>query len=183
MDLAAFAGADYLDVALDGHPFRVSELTLGEWATVQAWIKAEVPGPLSSLGSPDFRRLPPEVKREVLGAALEKDRTSWPPSIGTRPWFLALDHPGGHAVALKAILARHTATITVEDCARLVEVATFDQILPCFTAALGIFGPKSPAPPPARTTKAGGAKAPTTSKRPPGSSSRRKAGPPPSSSS
>jgi hypothetical protein len=136
---------------------------------VQAWIKAEVPGPLSSLGSADFRKLPPEVKREVLGMALEKDRTSWPPSIGRREWFLTLDHPGGHAVALRAILARDRPQITVEDCGAIVAAATFEEILPAFSAALGIFGPKSPAPP---TTgpKSNGAPRTTSGKRPSSSS-------------
>jgi hypothetical protein len=92
MDLAQFAGGEYEDVVIAGHPFRIGELTQREWVPVQAWLKATVPGPLSTLASPDFMRLPHDVKREVLGEVLERARTSWPPRIGTRGWFLALDH-------------------------------------------------------------------------------------------
>lgn len=171
MDLATFAGADFVDVELAGRTYRVGELTLREWAPVQAWIKATVPGPLSSLASPDFARLPAAVKREVLGEALDRDRTSWPPRIGSRSWFLALDHPGGHAVALRAMLGKHSPAITEAECEAIAGSATFDQILPVAVAALGLFGPKSPAPAPSPTaTTSPGATAGTTSATSPTSS-------------
>ena len=145
MDLAQFAGLDYVDVTLAGQLYRVGDLTLREWAPVQAWIKATVPGPLSSLGSPDFRKLPPEVKRELLAEALEQDRTSWPPRVGSKPWFFALDAEGGHAVLLLALLGKYQP-IDLAKCQAIVEAVTFEEILPCVLAGLGLFGPKSPAP-------------------------------------
>lgn len=183
MDLAQFAGADYLDIELAGKKYRVAELTLGEWAPIQAWIKANVPGPLASLASPDFRALPPEVKREVLGIALDKDRQEWPPRISSRGWFLALDHPGGHAVLLLALLGKCQA-VTEAECQAIVDAAGFDQILPVVMAGLGLFGPKSPAPDPSTTTtrKRPGATKRTTSAKSRTSSPKRGAGPAPTSS-
>ena len=178
MDLSQFAGTDYVDLEIDGIKYRVGELTLREWAPVQAWIKANARGPLSVLASPDFAALPPQVKREVLGAALDKEQTSWPPQIGTKPWFLALDNDGGHATALLAILGKNLPGITLEDCRRVADSGTFAEILPAFCAALGIFGPKSPAPSTPRRRKGpGGAKGRTTSAKAPTSSSRPPAGP------
>jgi hypothetical protein len=165
LDLAQFAGLDYADVTIAGQRYRVGELTLREWAPVQAWMKATVPGPLAVLASPDFKRLSADLKREVLGEAMDRDRFSWPPAIGRRSWYQALDHPAetregmpfdpdwdkpsGHAVALLAVLARHQPGITLGECQALAERATFAEIVPAFAAALGLFGPKSqpPAPP------------------------------------
>ena len=149
MDLSAFAGADYLDVELAGTAYRVGELTLREWAPVQAWIKANVPGPLSSLGSPDFKALPKEVKRELQALALEQDRSGWPPMVGTVGWFRALDHPGGHEVVLLAVLARHRPGTTLDECRAILEKATYAEFLPAIAAALGMDPnrPKSTAPP------------------------------------
>lgn len=146
MDLAQFAGADYADLTLADATYRVGELTLREWAPVQAWIKATVPGPLASLGSPDFAALPPAIKRELLGEALRQDRSGWPPAIGTLPWLEAVDRDGGHAVVLLAILARHNPGITLERCRAIAELARPSEILPPILAALGMLGPKSPAP-------------------------------------
>jgi hypothetical protein len=166
MDLAQFAGDDFVDLEIAGRAFRVGELTLRDWAPVQAWIKAHVPGPLSSLGSPDFKKLPGDVKRDVLAEALEQDRTSWPPRIGSQSWFLAMDVEGGHAELLLALLGKCQPVDRAEALA-IAEAISFEQILPAVLAGLGLFGPKSPAPaataPATPTTSAAGATSPTTS--------------------
>jgi hypothetical protein len=178
LDLAQFAGQDYVDLTIDGKPYRVGELTLREWAPVQARLKANVPGPLSSLASPDFKALPSDIKRDVLAEALEQDRTSWPPRIGSKGWFVAMDNEGGHEVLLRALLGKHRPGITTEECAAIAGSATFEEILPAVLAGLGFFGPKSPAPAEAikpTTTGPAGATA-TTSKTSRSSSPRRGAG-------
>lgn len=156
MDLAAFAGADYLDVTLDGEPYRVGELTLADWAPVQAWIKARAPGPLAVLDSKEFHALPPGTKREVVQEAMRQQRTTWPPQLGRQEWFAALDHEGGHAACLKAILGKFQP-VTPERCAELAERCTMAEILPCVVAALGLFDPKSPAPATPTTSTSTGA--------------------------
>lgn len=145
MDLSAFSGDDFLDVTLDGVLYRVGELTLKEWGPVQAWIKAKVPGPLAVLDSKEFLALPPSTKSEVAREAIRQQRTSWPPQIGSREWFAALDHEGGHAVCLKAILGK-LQPVGPERAAELAERLTMAEVLPCVVAALGMFDPKSPAP-------------------------------------
>ena len=175
IDLAQFAGLDYADLTIGGKVYRAGELTLGEWAPVQAWIKANVPGPLSSLASPDFRALPQQVKREVLAEALEQDRTSWPPRIGSKGWFLALDHPGGHAALLVALLGKHQP-FGRADAEALAESVGLEEILPAVMAALGHFGPKSPAPGPGAKATTGAGRAATTSATSRTSSPRRGAG-------
>lgn len=164
MDLAEFAGVDYVDVQLGGATYRAGELTLREWAPVAAWIKATVPGPLSSLGSPDFMRLPPSLKRDVLAEALEQDRSQWPPSPGSKGWLIALDHDGGHAVALLALLRKHRPGITLEECEALAAKATLMEFMSAVLAGLGYIGPKSPTPEPGKNKrKAPGASSRTTS--------------------
>lgn len=181
MDLAQLAGLDYADVEIAGATYRVGELTQREWAAVQAWIKATVPGPLSSLASPDFKSLPSEVKRDLLAVALEQDRTSWPPAVGRTGWFAALDHPGGHAVLLMALLKKHRPSIAPAECEGLAEKATILEIMPAVLAGLGVFGPKSPTPAGREETRAG-ARRRTTSGTGRSSSPRRGAGPGTSSS-
>jgi hypothetical protein len=175
MDLAQLAGLDYADVEIAGKTYRVGELTLLEWAPVQAWIKAEVPGPLASLGSPDFKKLPPDVKRDLYVQALEQDRLHWPPRIGTAPWVAALDkQAGGHAVLLLALLGKYQS-MTLVACQAIADEAASEEILAAVLASLGMFGPKSPAPAEGPTTTTGAPK-PTTSGRSPTSSSRRRGG-------
>jgi hypothetical protein len=182
MDLAQFADADYVDLTLDGKPYRVGELTLREWAPIQAWIKATVPGPLSSLASPDFKKLPPDVKRDLLAEALEQDRTSWPPRIGSKAWFFAMDTEGGHAELLLALLGKYQPVDRAE-AARLVAGIATESITAAVLAGLGVFGPKSPAPAEGMTAKAaGGAADATTSATGPTSSPRPGDGPAPTSS-
>lgn len=180
MDLAEFAGKDYVDLTIDGTVYRVGELTLREWAPVQAYIKAEVPGPLSSLGSPDFKRLPPDVKRDLLAEALQQDRTSWPPRIGTPAWFLAMDFEGGHAELLLALLGKYQPVDRAE-AVRLAAIVSTADVTAAVLAGLGVFGPKSPAPAEGTTTKpkptAGGATDATTSANSPISSPASGAGP------
>lgn len=178
MDLAAFAGADFADLTLDGTPYRVGELTLAEWAPVQAWIKAKAPGPLAVLDSKEFAALPPAVKREVVQEAMRQQRTTWPPQLGRQEWFAALDHEGGHAVALKAILGKHQP-VTEARCAELAARCTMAEVLPAVVAALGLFDPKSPAPatPTPTTTTPTGAPGDATSATSPISSPPPGAGP------
>jgi hypothetical protein len=171
MDLASFAGADYVDLTLDGTTYRVGELTLREWAPIQAWIKANVPGPLSSLGSPDFKRLPSDVKRDLLAEAMVQDRTSWPPRIGTPEWMLSLDHEGGHEELILALLGK-CQPFDRPAAKALAGRVTLVEILPAVLAGLGIFGPKSPTPGEAKAKADGAAdrtplaKGPSTSRRP-----------------
>jgi hypothetical protein len=176
MDLASFAGDDFLDVTLDGEGFRVGELTLADWAPVQAWIKAKVPGPLAILSTREFLDLPPAAKREVVQEAMRQQRVTWPPQLGRQEWFAALDHEGGHAAVLKAILGKYQP-VTPARCDELAERCSMVEILPCVVAALGLFDPKSPAPatPTPTTTGATGdpagatsATSPTRSRRPGG---------------
>lgn len=162
MDIAQLAGLDYMDIPLAGATRRVGELTLREWAPVQAWIKATVPGPLSSLESPDFKNLSPEMKRNVLFEALEQDRTSWPPRIGSKGWFASLDHEGGHAVLLLALLGKHSPSITLEECDEISREATNHAVVAAVCCGLGIIGPKSPPPAARGATRRAARKNPTS---------------------
>lgn len=133
MDLAqAFAAPE--PVTLGGREFAVRQLTLAEWAPLQAWLKAAAPSPVTQvlravqeardLGFP----LSPEVRDEAFGHAQEAARR-WPPAFGGRAWLQALDSvPGGPARFVRHVLAAAGHAVTEREAQDLVDAMTPDEV-------------------------------------------------------
>lgn len=136
MDLATFANAPR-EVILAGHKYWVSALELREWAKVQAWIKANVPGPMRSLSSDDMVNLNDDDRRTAIEAAAIAQR-SWPPKPGTAAWFHALDTPGGHEAFLHAALSKHQPEITLADVVDLSSGLHVSDVAPIVMVCLGL---------------------------------------------
>lgn len=126
-----------IEVTLAGHKYMVSALQLKEWAVVQAWIKANVPGPMRSISSADLENLNESDRRVVLEAAAIAQR-SWPPRPGTAAWFHALDHPGGHEEFLHAALSKHQPEMTKADVVALSAKLALSDVMPVIMACLGL---------------------------------------------
>ena len=136
MDLAQLTNTPR-EVAVAGKPYKVSALKLKEWGNVQAWIKDNVPSPLGSLKSADLDGLSSADKRTLLDVAVRQQR-DWPPRVGSAAWFEALDHDGGHAMFLLAILGKHQPDFSESDAEALAERLTNAEILPLVLLGLGI---------------------------------------------
>ncbi len=147
MDLAQLTNAPR-EIEVAGRTYKVSALKLKEWGSVQAWIKDNVPSPLGALKSADLDGLSNADKRTLLDVAVRQQR-DWPPRVGSAAWLEALDHDGGHAMFLHAILSKHQPSFTEADAEALAERLTTGEILPLILVGLGIEDerPKnSPAP-------------------------------------
>src|SRR5689334_18911928 len=102
---------------------------MAQWGAVQAWIKDNVPSPLSLVNSEDLGALSAADKRVLMREALDAQR-NWPPRVGSRAWFDALDHPPrpradgrpaprGSAVLLWTILRVNRPDLTAERAAEI----------------------------------------------------------------
>ena len=158
-------GGDYEEVVLGGLPYRVGPLALKEWGEIQAWIKANVPGPvavaLQQLGAARAAgvTVDPGDRASLLREANVQAR-AWPPRVGTREWWGALDSRAADAAFLKVALARHQPTITAEQCAALAESIGDEALARVARVAFGMTaaadgaespGPKAQGPPKATT--------------------------------
>jgi len=119
-----------------------------EWGRVQAWIKDNVASPVSAIRSEDLEGLSPIHQRALLAEAVIAQR-NWPPRVGTRAWFEAIDSTGkgdtsGHAVFLHTVLAKHRPEFSLSDAVRLADTMLNADIVPLVMAALGMDDPSPP---------------------------------------
>jgi hypothetical protein len=143
VDHATFVNAPF-EISLDGRKWLVSALTFHEWGPIQAWIKKNVPGPLSAFTSEAMAGLNDQDRRIVLESASIAQR-AWPPKIGTMAWFSALDNPGGQAEFLRAALGKHQPGITSDECELIADRVTLGDVVPIVMACLGIDAEESKA--------------------------------------
>ena len=113
MDMATLTNAPRT-VEVGGRPYLVSALTMGEWGRFQAWIKDFVP-------KPD----PPEDADSVLTALHNR---AWPPAIGSKLWWEALDHPGCWPSFVRTVLGNHQA-VSDEESLVLAMMAVEDGLV------------------------------------------------------
>jgi hypothetical protein len=167
MDIAqAFAVPERL--TFGGREFTARQLTLVEWAALQAWLKGAGPSPVTQvlrslqeardLGFP----LTPDVREAALAHAQEEARR-WPPAFGSRAWLRALDSvPGGTERFVAHVLALAGQPLDDQEVLRLVERATVEEFAeltrivyfgdPPTVPAPERDDPKAPAPAPGPTT-------------------------------
>ena len=156
MDLSSLTNAPQ-SVEVAGQPFAVSHLTMREWGTVQGWIKANVPGPAESLAAINVDGLSPFAARSLMQVVV-KEQQAWPPRVGSREWFDALDRVGkdnriGAAVLLHTILAKHQPAYTYEQAERLYEAVGYAEALRLTLIAMGVEpDPKAGKPSPPETS-------------------------------
>ena len=119
MSLVKLAGLPQLTITVDGEPYRFSELTVGGWAALQAFIEARAARPFADLDDhigevwPGFRdRLEMELNRRM---------ESHPPQVGSPAGLQILDTYEGRIETLYRGLLVHQPTMPREYARRLYE--------------------------------------------------------------
>lgn len=150
MDLADLTNAPRT-ITLAGREFTVSHMKMKEWGVVQAWIKANIPGPMESLKATNLDELSPFLAHWVTTAAVREEQ-AWPPRPGSRSWIDALDRVGkdgrlGTVVFMHEALKKHQSTLTYADTETLYDTVEVGEALALFNTVLGIkSGPKDEPP-------------------------------------
>lgn len=164
MDLAqAFAAPE--PVSFGGREFSVRQLTLNEWAKLQAWLKTAAPSPVTQvlravqeaadLGIP----LSADVRDAAFAHAQEAAR-AWPPVFGGRAWLLAIDTvPGGPAAFVRHVLAAAGVGLTDREAQELVDRAGPSEFGELVRVAYYGDPPSAPLP---KAEAPGGMTSPTT---------------------
>ena len=171
MDLAqAFAAPE--PVRFGGREFPVRQLSLAEWAPLQAWLKTAVPSPITqvlravqeakTLGI----ALDPTVRDAAFGHAQDEARR-WPPAFGGRAWLAAVDSVPGGAAHFLAFVLRHAGTeLLAGEAQDLVDAASPDEMGELVRAAYYGDPPRAPKAAAPATTAAAIATPATTGARP-----------------
>lgn len=131
-------------IELAGTAYSVRTLNFRELASVSAWIEDHVPSPLA-------RALQAIGQLKAAGKALDaateelildhatNAMLSWPPRVGSKPWFDALDGADGGLVELVyTILSKTVLGFDREKSQGLVDKLTSEEILDL--VYLGIYG-------------------------------------------
>lgn len=105
-------------VTLAGEPFAASELTLGDLALLQSWLRQAAPHPLRDL-PPPWADPEPGTRRARLVDAWHAAK-AWPPAVGDGDDAAYLGSPEGRAVFLVLVLGKHDESFTAERAAGLV---------------------------------------------------------------
>ena len=189
MDLAQALNAPE-PVTLAGRTFLLRQLTLAEWAQLQAWLKAAAPSPVTQalravqeaadLGVP----LSPDVRDQLFEHAQALAR-AWPPAVGSAAWLRAFNGvPGGPDRFLGHVLRCCGHDVGDGEAGRLFAAATQHEADELLRVA---FHGDPPAPPdpapkadpgtgPAPTRPTTGAR-PSTGSPPSGGGRRKRSGP------
>lgn len=99
-------------VTLAGEPFRASELTLGDLATLQSWLRQAAGHPMEAI--PPARSDPEPGTRRARLLAAWRAQKAWPPLLGSDDDAALLDSPEGRAVFLVLCLGRHDPAFDAE---------------------------------------------------------------------
>lgn len=100
MNMATLTNAPRV-FAVAGRTFLVSALTQREWGYHQAWIMDHVPRPPVPDGLDNIDRA--------------AHRRAWPPAIGSRIWWDAIDHPGCFPALVGLALGKHATAKDMPD--------------------------------------------------------------------
>ncbi len=119
MDLAQATGVpETIDLA--GEPYPVRLLTFREWGAIGAWLKRENPSPITraALAIHEARAMGEPLSAEVEDKMLDHAQMAalaWPPKLGTKEWFDAVDKAeGGYAYLLFEVLSKADPNFTRE---------------------------------------------------------------------
>lgn len=122
MNTAASVNTPY-DIVVGGVTYTISMLEMADWGKVQAWIVANVPGPLEALKGVSLDGMSPATERSLLILAI-KEQQKWPPRPGYPDWFDALNRTGkdgreGTTVFLQHAIGKHRPGFSYEDAVAL----------------------------------------------------------------
>jgi hypothetical protein len=148
VDLATAANVPR-HVPFVGSTWKVSALKLRQWATLQRWIKDEVPDPvtvaLDEIARAETRGVVVSpADRQYLLAEARKEARLWPPGIGSPRWFEILDTEDGKARFVHAVLSVHQPDLTLEMARDMIDRASGAEVAPLIAAAFGVDRPPDP---------------------------------------
>lgn len=109
-------------VTLAGEPYKVSELTLGDLATLQSWLRQAAGDPLRDLPPAPLDPEPATRRNRLLDAW--RRAKAWPPLVGSDDDVIWLDSPEGRAVFLVLCLGKHDPTMDAEKASGLAAALT-----------------------------------------------------------
>jgi hypothetical protein len=154
-------------VTLAGVEYPIRQLSHAEWAPLQAWLKRAVPSPLVEAARAireiqEAGELTESARSMLLANAHEQARL-WPPRVGSRHWFDALNAiDGAPAVTLRTILAAGGTPLSLDEAERVFADATVDEVGVMWAQALhgdapdpkAMAGTTGPTPDPSPTSGA-----------------------------
>lgn len=132
------------EFTLAGKAYSVTPLTEKEKGQLQAWLKARHPGPLGALDDATLSRFSPANQKKMIDAAVAQAK-AWPPRVGSLPWWEAMDHVGGGARFLHAVLSRANE-IGMDEAEELNQSLSQDEVNPLILFAM--WGLEAPTPGP-----------------------------------
>lgn len=97
---------------MGGERYHVRPLTFRELAALSAWIEDHVPSPLARAAQALTQlrsggKAPDSSTEELLLDHAANQMLSWPPRVGSKPWFDALDGTdGGLAELIYVVLSK-----------------------------------------------------------------------------
>jgi hypothetical protein len=136
MDLAQATGMPET-VILGGEEYSVRLLSHREWGAVQAFLKRELPSPVTRVGVAidEARAAGTPLSKAAVDQLYERAEaaaTRWPPQHGSQAWINALSGiDGGDAEVLFEVLSKTDPAFTVEQAEALapkVVTAEWDEL-------------------------------------------------------
>lgn len=133
-----------IKIELGGERYSVRFLNFRELAPVSAWIEEHVPSPLAN-ATQTIQKLrsagksPDSTMEELLLDHAMNQMLSWPPKVGTEPWFDALDGTdGGLAELVYTILSKTVVGFDRDKARTLSDKMSREEVLEL--AYLGVYG-------------------------------------------
>jgi hypothetical protein len=129
-------------LTLAGKEYPIRQLSHGEWAPLQAWLKKSVPSPVAEAVRA-IRELeaagerPTDSERSAIMANAHERARLWPPRVGSQHWFDALNEiDGAPAQTIRAILGAGGTALTVDEADAIFVAATFEEVGAMWAQAL-----------------------------------------------
>lgn len=124
-------------VNLAGKPYKVSELTLEDFAALQQWIKEHYPHPFDRIREHISKF--DKSQQEILLRAAYEDGEDWPPSVlSERGRRLLLTSEKGSVEFIRLVLSKNQPDFTLADATHLCHAAKSEDVQALLSAAFGI---------------------------------------------
>lgn len=133
-----------ISLRLGGASYQVRSLNFRELASISAWIEENVPSPLARAAQAltqlrGVGKSPDSGTEELLLDHAANQMLSWPPRVGTKAWFDALDGADGGLVELVyTILSKTVPSFDREKAQVLSEKLEASEVLELIY--LGVLG-------------------------------------------
>lgn len=133
-----------ISLKIAGSNYSVRFLNFRELASVSAWIEEHVPSPYARAAQALTQlrasgKAPDSATEELLLDHAANAMLSWPPRVGTKPWFDALDGAEGGLVELiYTILSKTVPSFDRAKAQELIDKLNAEEILEI--VYLGVLG-------------------------------------------